>query len=204
MIQKVNQEEWIDETGKKVPVKYISIGTRMKERNASMLLRESKRINSNLKKFKKQMTDLCQAVLKKALEEYKAKTAGKGNFTWFNFDRSIKIEVSISDRIAFDDVAIKVAKDKLDEFLGENLDSKTEFVKDLVMDAFSTSHGKIDADKVMSLTKYRSKIKHKLFQEALEVLEQGIRRPGSRTYFRIWEQDKDGKYKLIDLNFSSI
>ena len=30
MIQKVNQEEWIDETGKKVPVKYISIGTRMK------------------------------------------------------------------------------------------------------------------------------------------------------------------------------
>jgi hypothetical protein len=113
MIQKVNQEEWIDETGKKVPVKYISIGTRLKERNAATLLRESKRINKNLKVFKAQITDLCQAVLKKALEEYKAKTAGKGNFTWFNFDRSIKIEVSISDRIAFDDVAIKVAKEKL-------------------------------------------------------------------------------------------
>ena len=204
MIQKVNQESWIDETGKQVPVKYISITSRLKERNAATLLRESKRINKSLKVFKKQMTDLCQAVYQKALDEYKSKLAGKGNFTWFNFDRSIKIEVSISERITFDDVAIKVAKEKLDDFLGQNLDSKTEFFKDLVMDAFSTSYGRIDADKVMSLTKYRSKIKHKLFQEALEVLEQGIRRPGSRTYFRIWEQDKDGKYSPIDLNFSSI
>ena len=147
---------------------------------------------------------LCQQVFAKAMDEYKAKASGKGNFTWFNFDRSIRIEVSISDRIDFDDIAIEASKEKLDTFLSENLDSKTDFVKDLVIDAFSTTKGKIDAKKVMSLMKYRGKIKHPLFVEALDILASGIRTPESRTYFRIWKKEDDGKYSLIDLNFSSI
>jgi tRNA nucleotidyltransferase/poly(A) polymerase len=150
------------------------------------------------------MQKLCNEVYVKMMEEFKTKTDSKGNFTWFNFDRSVKVEVSIADRIDFDDLTITACKDKLDEFLDQNLDSKQEFVKQLVTDAFSTSRGKLDAKKVMSLLKYRTKIKSDLFQEALNLLESAIRRPDSRTYFRIWERDKSGEYKLIDLNFSSI
>ena len=138
------------------------------------------------------------------MEDYKAKADRKGNFTWFNFDRSIKIEVSISERIDFDDLAIKAAKEKLDAFLSESLDSKMEFVKDMVIDAFSTSRGKIDAKKVFQLMKYRSKISHPLFQEAINILSDGIRKPNSKTYFRIWERAENGSYQLIELNFSAL
>jgi hypothetical protein len=143
-------------------------------------------------------------VYETSLEEYKVKPEQKGNFTWYNFDRTIKIEVSINDRIEFDDLQITACKQKLDEFLNEQLDSKTEFVREMVTDAFSTSRGKLDAKKVLSLMKYKSKIKHQLFQEALTLLTDSIRRPDSRTYFRIWEQQPDGRYELLDLNFSSI
>jgi hypothetical protein len=204
MIQKVKDKKWMDEAGLEVPVGYIATGVRMKERAASTLLKEAKSVNLKLKAFKELMNKLCDGIYAKAMDDYKVKSSNKGNFTWFNFDRSIKIEVSISDRIDFDDLAIKASKEKLDAFLSENLDSKTEFVKDLVIDAFSTTKGKIDAKKVMSLMKYRTKIKHPLFQQALDILTQGIQKPESKTYFRIWERDTAGKYNLIDLNFSSI
>ncbi|HRY33419.1 MAG TPA: DUF3164 family protein [Bacteroidales bacterium] len=204
MIQKIKDDHWTDESGKKVPVQYVFTGARLRERHAGTLVKEARRVNARLTKFKYLMERLCQEVYIKAMEEYRSKTDGKGNFTWFNFDRSVKVEVSISDRIDFDDLSIKAAKEKLDQFLTENLDAKQEFVKDLVIDAFSTTHGRIDAKKVFQLMKYRSKISAPLFQDALNILQEGIRKPGSRTYFRIWERDKDGKYEIIDLNFSSI
>ena len=204
MIQKLKDQLWKDETGQEVPVEYVSIGTRLKERNAAIIAREALQLNKKLNKFKELLNRLCNDVYRKAMEEYKAKPEGKGNFTWFNFDRSIKIEVSISERIDFDDIAIKASKEKLDAFLSENIDSKMEFVKDLVIDAFSTTRGKIDTKKVMGLMKYRTKIQHPLFQDALNILSDGIHKPDSKTYFRIWQREDSGQYKLIDLNFSSI
>ena len=203
MIQKTDQAEWVDETGQKVAIKYVNALYRVKERNAATLLIKAKKINEDLVAYKKMMKKLCDDIYQKAMAELK--TPGmKGNFTFFNFDRSIKIEVSISDRIDFDDLIIQACKSKLDEFLNNNLDSKQEFLKDLVMNAFSTTKGKLDAKKVLGIMKYRSKIKHHLFQEALNLLEESIRRPDSKTYFRIWERAEGGEYNLIDLNFSSI
>ncbi|HNW71164.1 MAG TPA: DUF3164 family protein [Bacteroidales bacterium] len=204
MIQKVKEKQWKDETGRNIPIEYISAGNRLKERHAGALVKQAKQINKQLAEFKKSTAKLCTEVYQKMMEEFKTKAESKGNFTWFSFDRSIKIEVSISDRIDFDDLTITACKSKLDEFLTETLDSKQEFVKDLVADAFSTSRGKLDAKKVMGLLKYRTKIKAELFQEALNLLESSIRKPESKTYFRIWERAADGSYELIDLNFSSI
>ncbi|MBI9055487.1 MAG: DUF3164 family protein [Bacteroidales bacterium] len=204
MIQKVKDKEWTDETGRVVPIDYISPGNRLKERSAGTLHRKAKSINEKLVDFKAEVQEICDKVYKKMIEEFKAKPDGKGNFTWFNFDRSIKIDVTVNPRIEFDDLTIQACKQKLDEFLNENLDSKQEFVKEMVKDAFSTSRGKLDNKKVMNLLKWRTKVKDPLFQAALDLIEDSIRNPSSKVYFRIWEQDKSGEYKLIDLNFSSI
>jgi hypothetical protein len=204
MIQKVKDKEWTDETGRVVPLDYISPGNRLKERSAGTLHRKAKAINKQLVDFKAEVQEICDKVYKKMIEEFKAKPDGKGNFTWFNFDRSIRVDVSVNPRIEFDDLTIQACKQKLDEFLNENLDSKQEFVKEMVKDAFSTSRGKLDSKKVMNLLKYRNRVKAPLFQEALDLMEESVRNPSSKVYFRIWERDASGEYKLIDLNFSSI
>jgi hypothetical protein len=138
------------------------------------------------------------------MEDLRARGDGKGNYTWFNFDRSVKIEVSVNERIEFDDLTIKACKEKLDEFLSENVTSKHEMIKQIVTDAFSTTRGKLDAKKVMSLLRYKDKVKDALFLESMELLEKSIRRPDSKTYYRISERMEDGGYRVIDLNFSSI
>ncbi len=206
MIQQVKQPTWKDETGKEVPIQYITPIMRVRERNIGRILKGAKGINEKLVAFKKLVQELVDEVYKLHMEQLAAgkKEPGKGNFTIHNFDRSLKVEVSINERIDFDELTLQVAKEKLDLFLDENLDSKTEFVKELVADAFSTQSGKIDSKKIMSLMRYRSRIKHDLFLEALDLLGESIRRPDSKTYFRAWERQSNGEYKLIDLNFSSI
>lgn len=204
-VQTTKQTAWVDETGREIPINYITPSARLKERTAASLLRKALAAEQQLAKLKAEFDAQTETVFKKVLEEISARGGNtpKG-FTFFNFDRSIKVERVITERTDFDDIIISACKAKLDEFLNANLDSKTEFIKDLVSDAFSTSRGKLDAKKVLSLMKYKTKITDPLFQEALNLMSQAITRPGSKAYNKISVRDANGEYKYVNLNFSSI
>ncbi len=201
-------KKWIDENGLEIPPHRITKAEKLREKNANKLLRDAKKINSLLAEYKKTIDKASQEVFQAALKEAGVKPGErKGNFTWYNFDRSIKVEVNIAERIEFDDALITAAKEKFNSFLQSNTGGIDEMIRQLIMDAFSTYRGKLDAKKVMNLIRYRSKIaksRHPEFHEAIDLIEQSIRRPDSRKYFRVWEQDKSGEYQVVDLNFSSI
>jgi hypothetical protein len=204
MKQEIKNGTWIDEAGQEVPVQYLNVSDKVKEHHAHILLTKSVSLHKKLSDFKAEFRRLCDEVYEAAMKDYKANTESKGNYTWFNFDRSVKIEVSVNERIDFDDLVIKACKEKLDEFLNANVSSKHEMIKQMVTDAFSTTRGKLDAKKVMNLLRYKDKVNDALFLESMNLLEQSIRRPDSKTYYRISERQNDGTYKVIDLNFSSL
>jgi len=204
MTQNSKQQFWTDEKGIKIPYNRTSKLERAKERYCSSMLIHAKMLNRDLKAFKESVQKMCDEVYQIAIIDYKASGKTKGNFTFFNFDRTIKIEVSINERIVFDDLMIASAKEIFDTFINEVIDTKVDFIKELINDAFSTTKGGLDSKKVLSLLKYRSKIKNTEFHRALDLIEQSISRPDSRTYFRVWEMNDKGEYKNIDLNFSSI
>jgi hypothetical protein len=204
MIQTSKQKTWTDEAGMEIPIARITGEERTRERASAKLLSGAKKINAQLAAFKEQITTTCDEVYNAFMASRKITAPARGNFTWFNFDRSIKIEVSINERIEFDDMTLTACRTKLNEFLSSAIDSKVDFIKDLVNDAFSTSRGRLDSKKVMSLLKYKSKIKQPEFLEAMDLLEQSIRRSTSKAYFRVWEKIESGEYEAIDLNFSSI
>ena len=204
MKQELKDKYWYNEAGEKIPTEYIFSTDRLKERRAYTLLTKAKSAQAKLIELKTEFQRICDEVYAKAMADYKASGETKGNYTWFNFDRSTKVEVSVNERVEFDDLTIKACKEKLDEFLSANIESKMAFVKELVADAFSTTRGKLDVKKVTSLLRYKDRVKDPLFQESLALIEQSIRRPSSKTYYRVSERQPDGSYKVIDLNFSSI
>ena len=205
MQQKSTSEFWIDESGNRIPYNRTSATERLMERRSAQLLKEAAALSAKLAKLKDNFRAFSDEVYQLFLKErsLEAPAERKGNYTWYNFDRSIKVEVSVSERITFDDMSITAAREKLSQFLDENIEGKLEFVKDLVNEAFQTSKGQLDTKKVMGLLKYRSKIKHQAYQDAMALIETSIRRPESKSYYRIWEKDRNGEYKLVDLNFSS-
>ncbi|MDT8412679.1 MAG: DUF3164 family protein [Vicingaceae bacterium] len=202
--QRSSDKMWKDEKGIEIPFSRTTKSERMMETQSFKILKKALQLNERLNAFKQEIKEICEKVYATYMEEQQNEKPSKGNFTWYNFDRSIKIEVSINERIEFDDMAITACKDKLNQFLTDNVESKDAFIKEMVLDAFETSRGKLDAKKVMSLLRYRSKIKATLFQEALNLLESSIRRPDSKMYFRVWHRNDDGKYENVELNFSSI
>lgn len=196
---------WTDEAGMKIPVKRISKVEKLHEKSAAEILKKAQEVNKKLFDFKAYVQDKCSEAYAAFMEEKKIKKDSKGNYTWFNFNRSIKIEVSQSSPVKFDDLTITAAKTKLDEFVNANVESKNGFVKELVMSAFETQrNNQLDVKKVLGLTRYESKINDPLFTAAISLINQAIRRPESKTYFRIWLKNAEGKYENIELNLSNI
>jgi len=205
--QKIKDGMWIDENDIEIPVSRINKSERINERYSAKILKEASNLNKRIKAFKEMVRLYSQEaydafMLEKNIDPNKKR---KGNFTWYNFNRTIKIEVSVNEPIKFDDLGIKAAKIKLDEFLEKDITSKTEFAKQMIIDSFETQRsGQLDVSKVMRVVSYESKIKSPLFSEAVTLIKEAIRRPKSKTYFRVWKRDLSGAYQNIDLNFSSI
>ncbi len=197
------EKMWVDETGISIPVSRIRKSEKLREKEAYGLAKDAIDINESLKAFKLKIREAVNDVYSALAEENNVKKDTKGNITFFNFDRSIKVECSVSERIAFDETLIGMCKAKLNEFIDDNLTGLDTLIKELVNDAFSTTKGQLDAKKVMSLLKYRSKIKAQKFQDALDLLEKSITRPSSKQYFKVSVKGEDGGYQNVDLNFSS-
>lgn len=204
MIQTRKHQVWIDESGSSVPYARVTLSERTREASLARLLKGAQDINKRLAAYKNEIVQATKEIVDQFAAEKGLKTMGKGNVTLYNFDRSIKVEVSINDRIEFDDLTMKACKEKFDNFIDANVQGKQEFIREIINDAFSTARGKLDSKKVMGLFKYESKVNDPLFQEAMQLLRDSIRRPDSRTYYRIWLKDDSGEYQNIDLNFSSI
>lgn len=201
--QKQADGTWTDESGMQIPVNRLTKAEKLMEKNSYKLLRAAQKINADLKAFKNLFAELSDEAYEAFMSEKDAKTT-KGNFTWYNFNRTIKIEVAISEPIVFDDLTLQAAKQKFDEFLEQTMSAKNDFVKPMIIESFQATRGKIDVKQVMKLVRWAGRINDPLFSEGAELVNQAIRRPSSRTYFRIWLKDTSGKYQNIDLNLSSI
>lgn len=203
--QKSSDAEWLDESGTSIPYNRTTKAERIMERHSQRLLTKALSINKKLVEFKDLIRELSQEAYEAYMEEKNTKRESKGNFMWYNFDRSIKIEVSVNEPIQFDDLTITAAKEKFDQFLEENVTAKSSFIKQMVIDAFQTQRsGKLDTKRVINLTRYENKINDAKFSEAVQLINEAIRRPKSKTYFRVWMRDTNGEYINVDLNLSSI
>jgi len=203
--QKKTDKAWIDEQGVLMPIGRLTKGEKLAETTAEKLYKQALKVSNSLEKLKAAMIEECRAVMEQVYADNdQDPDKSKGNFTWYNFDRSLKVMTKINERIDFDQTLIELCQNKLNEFLDEAVETKEDFIKQFVTDAFSQSKGQLDAKKVMSLLKYRSKITNPLFQEALKLLEQSIRHPDSKRYFVLYVRNEEGAYDNIDLNFSNI
>ena len=204
----MSKKIWKDETGIEIPANRITKSEKMREAVTEKLLKNAEKLNMLLSKFKDEFITAADEVYVTILEENGAKASDrKGNFIFYNFDRSVKVETDVQERIEFDDAMITVAKQHFDEFLTGNTNGIDDMVRELILDAFSSTRGKLDTRKVMGLVKYRSRIpadKYPQFHAAINAIEKGMSRPSAKRYFRVSQRDGEGKYNAIDLNFSSI
>lgn len=202
-IQRSKSSAWIDETGTSIPFNRLSKSEKLKEKLAESLLKKALKIQALLEEFKSDSDGSVNELKEVLIEEKLLNKSSKGNLTFYSFDRSVKLEVSVNEMIQFDEGLISAARECLDSFITKNVHGTDEVVRTLINSAFHNTRGGLDSKKVLSLMKYRTKIKAAEFQKALNLIEQAISRPTSKKYFRIWVKDHQDAYQNVDLNFSS-
>lgn len=204
-------KKWIDENGLEIPANRVTTLEKKIERETARMLRDAEKASKQLADLKESVAAKCKDIWEESLKaaglDDEAIEKKKGNHTIYNFDRTIKIETAISERIDFDDALMEAAKDQFYKQTQQTTSSDDELTQILVSNAFETSKGKLDPKKVLSLLQHRKRLspkKYPFFYKGCELVEQAIRRPQSKTYFRIWKLDANGEYQNIDLNFSSL
>lgn len=195
------KKQWIDLNGNEVPAQYVPKLDKDRERVTLKHLARAKKLSEQLEKFKTELLEECDAVYEQMLTDNNVPGKGKGGFSISTFDRAAKIEISVQERIEFDDL-ISVAHEKIKLYLADKMQGVDADLQQIITQAFETRKGRMDVKRILGL--FRLKINHPLWLEAMELIKNSITRNNSKRYARIWEKDANGEYKNIELNFSSI
>jgi hypothetical protein len=196
---------WTDANGHSIPIYRVSETEKAFEKKAFSLAKEALEIQTKLSAFKTKIKQECIAAFDLiAIENNIDLEKSKGNFTFFNFDRSIKIERTYNQKVAFDLAIIEIARIKLFDYFDNKLSNIDALVKEIALSSFQNTKGRLDTNKILNLLSYRTKVNKEEFSEVCDLIEKAITNPGSRVYYRVFIQDTQGGYQNIDLNFSSV
>jgi hypothetical protein len=192
---------WKDLKGNEVPAQYVPAFDKKRELVALKYQAKAEKLSDQLVKMKAELLMECDALYNQMLEDNNVPAQSKGGYSVSTFDRDVKIEISIQERIEFDD-KISVAHEKIKQYLAEKMQGVDADLQSLINQAFETRKGRMDVKRILSL--FRLQIKHPLWLEAMELIKSSISRNDSKRYVQIMKKDVNGEYKNIDLNFSSI
>jgi hypothetical protein len=202
MIQKAKDSTWTDHRGQQVPRQYVDRFDVKKEAVIGKLTTDAMALNRRLADFKQKAFGEADALYAEMLKSAEiAPTERKGNYTLYNFDKSVKLTVDVSDRIEFDE-NINFAQQKINDFLVEKTNGADAELAVLVNNAFSTTKGRLDTKRIFQL--FQLKITHPLWQQAMDLIRKSIQTNSSVRYLTFYTRGAGDKYEIINLNFSNV
>jgi len=207
MIHTKKHEYWYDETGVAVPKNRVTKAEKDRENAAKKIVESAQKASDSLKTLKAIILESTEKILEAARAENKVKLNGKGNYTWFSFDRSVKVETAINETIKFDDILIASAKERLLSLIRNSING-LDFIITIVEEAFQTSRGQLDPKKILGLRKHTERIPEGDFknewEEIMKLIDKATTRTYTKTYQRVFVKNSAGEYEVIELNFSAL
>lgn len=200
---------WRNAAGESVPLKFVPPADRVRESHAAKIhkaaLNAEKVLNDFYQLISNSISEV-RAIIMSEWELKESKRVGKfkGNITWYNFDKSIKVEADMNDIVKWDQSLMAEALEQLNSYISSSMSEAHQLISELVKSAFANSRGMIDSGKVFQLLRYEDKIKAKTFQKACQLMKSAQSIDRTKLYMRVWERMEDGQYRNINLNFSNI
>ena len=191
--------ELMNHRGQLVPVTYIPKLDMKRHKFAIKFMKKVKAMSKQMLALKQAVNDEADAIYAIMLNDANIKNDGKGNLTITSFDKGFKFEWNMKDKMEFGD-EINLAQEKINEFLKEKTKHADEHLSTLVNSAFTSSKGRLDSKRILSL--FPLQIDHPIWKQAMDLIKQSMHVNGTKRYLNIYEKDGEGEYKLIPLNFS--
>jgi hypothetical protein len=186
----VNGRQYMnDAKGNLVPLANIRPEDKLQDETVRKIMAFAVDLNAQIMRFRDHtMIDLGEfdALL---AQEYDAKIGGaKGNRTYQTFDGLMKVQVQVSDLVAFGP-ELQIAKTLIDECMNEwTADSRSE-VQAIMTRAFNTDkEGQINKSELFMLLRLR--IEDERWNRAMDAIRNSMRVTGSKEYVRFYSRAK--------------
>lgn len=200
MLHKKTDKVWHDHRGNAVPREYVPAFERANEAKIGALYTEASKLANQLKSFKDRAFTLADDIYAEMLKNAKIEaTNRKGNYSLLSFDKTVKIEVNVADRIDFDN-NITLAQEKLNEFIRSKTEGADQDLSVLVNQAFTTTKGRLDKARIFGLMQLN--IKGEMWADAMELIRKSITTNSSVRYMEFSAKDDEGRYIPVRLNFA--
>ena len=160
-------------------------------------------LQGDIKAFKNRVFDDVAAFVQLSAEKYGAQMGGrKGNLTLYTFDGKYKLQVAVSEHLAFDE-RIHAAKEQIDLCLQEwSADARPE-IRTLIDNAFQVDkEGNLSTARILGLR--RVDIQDDRWQRAMQAISDSVQVVGSKDYVRFYERDSLRKYQPISLDMAVV
>ena len=136
MIHKKSNKVWHDHRGNEVPREYVPEFDQKQEAQIGKIYNEAQKLSDQLADFKVKSFMIADEMYAQMLRNAKIDpTDRKGNYSLTSFDKSVKVEVNVSDRIDFDE-NITMAQEKLNQFIRTKTEGADQDLAALVNQAF--------------------------------------------------------------------
>jgi hypothetical protein len=204
MADKAANGDWIDATGKQVPLAYVPAIPRKRDELVE------KHFKTVLGLHEKMIA--AKAALDKGINEYVAflrqqeglKGEGwKGNLELTNFSGNRQIEVSINEVIEFDE-RLKLAKERIDICLKKWSKDGNDRLRVIVTEAFNVEKkGKVNTKQLLRLLTLN--LNDSEWEAAMDLVRESINVAGTRRYIKLNRRpNRDAKWESLNLNFSTL
>jgi len=165
------------------PLTMIDAVDLLQDQTVKAIIRFAEELSARIARFKGHTYDDINSFLDLIAEKYGAKRGGKkGNLTLTSYDRCMKVELKVADRIVFGP-QLQVARSLVDECIASWSDGARDEIRALVDGAFNTDkEGTVDRTALLKLR--RLNINNPVWKRAMEALGDSIRTEGTTTYMR--------------------
>lgn len=194
---------YVDHNGNEIPSNFIHKIDRDKHSAALRFHKKAVKLSNALKEFKAELMQEGDNLFERTAEEKKVnlRSNAKGGYSLMTIDKKVKVQVSISESIRFND-NIDLAQVKIREYLDKVTEGSNEEVHLLIDQAFKTRKGQLDTARVLGLLKLN--ISNPTWIEAMELIKQSIEQNNSKRYVQIFEKDENGEYQSIKMDFAGM
>lgn len=190
-----------DAKGALMPIARVDAADKLIDEQVRKMVGHARDLSARIGRFRGHCFDDVGSLQALLAQEYGAPLGGpKGNISLTSYDGSLKVLVSVADRLEFGP-ELQAAKQLVDACLAEWAEDARDEIRAIVNMAFDVEkQGTVNRSALFMLL--RVAIEDERWQEAMRAIRESIRVIGSKTYFRFYERDEGGAWQAISIDLA--
>jgi hypothetical protein len=189
--------------GHLIPLETVKPVDKLRDELTRNIVAAAKGVQTAMRDFRANTLGDIQAFADLSAERYGAKRGGdKGNLTLTSYDGQFKVQVQISERMAFGE-QLQAAKSLIDECLTEWAQDSREEIRAIINQAFDVDkEGRVNVGAILGLR--RLDIQDTRWRGAMEAIADSLQVVGSKKLLRVYERQEDGSYDPIAMDMAAL